>query len=598
MESAPVPTRQALSPADTWDLSHLFADDQSWERHGEAILAAAEQVAALTGRLGEGAFRVVEVLEAEDHLTLLTERYLCYASFRHDQDTQDGSGIALEQRSRQVAARAEQAVAFIRPELVQLPSGTLEAWLDQEPRLAPYRHTLEEIVRRQRHWLSPEVEAAISALGPALNGAAQAAAQLANADFDFGEVTDQSGQSHPLSHGRYGLYMSGQDRILRQNAYRAMLSMYGDHRHTFAATLAQTAELDGTMARLRRYPSALAMRLDERNLPDSVYPALLTAIHQSLPVLHRYLHWRRRLLGVDRLRFFDLAVPAVEDQIRFNWPEALDLVKEALSPLGADYQTRLVSFLNRRAVDYLENRGKRSGAYSADVYDVHPYILMTFTGERQSVFTLAHELGHAMHSLLAASRQSIRNAQYPIFLAEVASTANEHLLLQHMLERAQNHKERLLLLDNLARDYLGTVYRQAFFAQFEQDFHTAHEAGQPLTAQSISAIYRRTIDSFYGEAVAVDPETEHEWARIPHFYYSYYVFQYATGFLAASALMEQVRQGGAAAAGRYTDFLALGGAVDPLPALRLAGVDMADPTSLASGLAGFERLVAELEGLA
>ncbi len=597
MASEVVPTRETLPAGETWDLSHLFLDEEAWARQGEAVLAEANEVAALAGHLAEGARRVADALEGEDQLTLLAERYLCYASFRHDQDTQDSTGVALEQKSRQVAARASEAVAFIRPELVQLPEGTLERWLGEEPRLGPYRHTLEEIIRRRRHWLSPEVEAALSAFGPALDGAAQAAAQLANADFDFGDVRDEAGKARPLSHGRYGLYLSGQDRVLRQNAYRAMLAMYASHRHTFAATLAQVAEVDGTTARLRHYPSALAMRLDERNLPEQVYPALLEAIHQSLPTLHRYLAWRRRQLGVDRLHFFDLAVPVVDDDARFSWPEATGLVQEAVSPLGPDYQRRLAAYLQQRAIDYLENRGKRSGAYSSDVYDVHPYILMTYTGERQSVFTLIHELGHAMHSLLAASHQSVRNARYPIFLAEVASTANEHLLLGHMLERAQSRQERLLLLDSLARDYLGTVYRQAFFAEFEQGFHAAHESGEPLTAESISAIYRRTIDAFYGEAVAVDAETEMEWARIPHFYFSFYVFQYATGFLAAAALMEKVRQEGAAQAARYTEFLSLGGSMDPLPALRLAGVDMADPASLASGLAGFARLVKELEEL-
>ncbi|MHB1505505.1 MAG: oligoendopeptidase F [Sulfobacillus sp.] len=594
MAQASVPSRQELPVEECWDLQALFTTEQDWQRRGDEILSQAEVVAQFSGRLATGPAQVAAVLAAEDKLSLLVERYLGYASFRHDQDTQDSAGLSLEQKSRQVLAKAQEAVAFIRPELVAMAPGLLEGWLQAEAQLAPYRHTLEEILRRRSHWLSPDVEAAISALGPALDGASQAASQLSNADFDFGTVQDSAGESHPLSHGRYGLYMTGQDRVLRQNSYRKVQQTYADHRHTFAATLAQTAELDATIARLRHYPSALAMRLDERSLPDEVYPTLLAAIHRSLPTLHRYLRWRKKRLGLDALHFYDLAVPIQQDPAVFSWEEAQKLVQEALAPLGESYQRMLSAYLGKHAIDHLENRGKRSGAYSSDVYDVHPYILMTFTGERQSVFTLIHELGHALHSCFSSSNQSVRNAQYPIFLAEVASTANEHLLLEHMVKHAANGQERLVLLDSLARDYLGTVYRQAFFAEFEQAFHAAHEAGQPLTAESISAIYRQTIERFYGDAVEVDAETEMEWARIPHFYFSFYVFQYATGFLAASALMEGVRRDPSAAQ-RYVDFLALGGSLDPLPALRKAGVDMADVASLEAGLAAFDRLVSELE---
>ena len=596
MAQTSVPSRQELQPDQCWDLSALFAREEDWHRHGEEIVRQAQAMARFSGHLGEGAAAVAAALTAEDALSLLIERYLAYASFRHDQDTQDSAGSSLEQKARQVVAKAQEAVSFIRPELVAMAPGLLESWIKDDAQLAPWRHALEEIVRRRAHWLSPDVEAAISALGPALDGASQAASQLSNADFDFGTVEDGSGQGHPLSHGRYGVYLTGQDRVLRQNAYRRTLQTYADHRHTFAATLAQTAELDAAMARLRGYPSALAMRLDERSLPEAVYPTLVSAIDQSLPTLHRYLNWRKRRLGLPELHFYDLLVPIVEDSAMFTWERAQALVKDAVAPLGDRYRKALSDYLAKRAIDHLENRGKRSGAYSWDVYDVHPYILMTFTEERQSVFTLIHELGHALHSCFSSEHQSVRNAQYPIFLAEVASTANEHLLLDHMLQHADSDQERLVLLDSLARDYLGTVYRQAFFAEFEQAFHAAHEAGEPLTAESISALYQAAIEHVYGAAVTVDEETKMEWARIPHFYFSFYVFQYATGFLAASALMEGVRQDPAAAE-RYVQFLSLGGSLDPLPALQQAGVDMADVASLERGLAAFDRLVGELETL-
>lgn len=588
--------RDHLSPEATWRLEDIFPDAGAWEEAMGEVQRKAEAFQAFRGRVGESARTLADVLAAEDDIMRLLEKVYGWAMLRHDEDPQASAGVAALQKVESLAAATGAMTAFVRPELVALPEGRLAAYLRDEARLAPYRHTLLDIERRRTHILSPDVEEALTAMEPAIRGAATTASQLSDADLDLGTVEDGEGRELPLTHGRYGLYVTSSDRVLRRHAYLAMHRAYESHRNTFAATFTQNVRADVTEARLRRYRSSLAMRLDERSLPETVYHNLVEAVHEALPDLHRYVAWRERRLGVGDLHFYDLYPPIAPDPGEtVSWEEAKEAVRAALAPLGSSYLQRLDRVLDDRYVDPMENQGKRSGAYSMDVYDVHPYILMSFTGRREGVFTLAHEAGHALHAILSSENQTYRNAQYPIFLAEIASTANEHLLLDHLLGRTADPTERLVLLDKQAQNFLSTVFRQTLFAEFEQGAHQEVEAGGALTAEGLRERYEGLLRTYYGPRLAVDPVGTYEWARIPHFYRSFYVFQYATGFISAAALARAVVHDGPPAAGRYLAFLSAGGSDDPLPILRRAGVDLDTPAALSAGLALFGQLVDQLE---
>lgn len=598
MSQLRVPARQELLDGETWNLQDLYPNQQAWEAAGNEIRQRADAFAQFKGRLGESPAVLLAAMRAEDEIGRRIERYYAWAMFSHDQDTQDPMGTEAQDKARVLLADAMEKTAFVRPELVALPEGRLATFLDQEKDLAPYRRTFKEIERRKAHVLSVEVEGVLSALEPVLGAAKTTASQLSDADFDFGTILDGEGGVQPLTHSRYGPYLRSPDRTLRQNAYLGVQKLYMSHKNAFASTLSQEVRGQVTEARLRHYPTALSMHLDARALPDAVYQNLLVAVDKALADLHRYVAWRKRRLGLDAFHFYDLYTPVVEEREEASsWDEALREVESALQPLGPDYQGKLRQFVSGRNIDARENLGKRSGAYSMDVYDVHPFILMSFTGERESVFTLAHELGHSLHSLFSTEHQDYRNAQYPIFLAEVASTTNEHLLLHSLLERTEEKNARLDLLDKLAQNFLGTVFRQTLFAEFELQIHTAMEEGGALTAEGLCKMYRELLEKYYGPDLVVDDVGTAEWARIPHFYMNYYVFQYATGFISAAALGRAVLKEGEEAATRYLSFLSAGGSDDPLPILARAGVDLSTPDALQKGLGEFRDLVTELERL-
>jgi len=597
MATADVKLRSEMDPALQWKLEDLYPSLDAWQAELGTVREMCAQFTAFQGHLGEGGERLLEALRAEDEISRRLERIWAYGMFHHDQDTQDPKGTEMVAQAQALGAQAGEETAFLVPELVALPEGRLQAMQAATPGLGEYAHTLKEIERQRRHVLAPGEEALLAAFSPVLGNADAIAGQLANADLTFHDAETKDGEMRPLSHGRYGQYMESRDRRLRQTAYLNMHQAYEEHRHTFAATLDQQVRTAATAARVRHYGSALEAALDGRNLPRELYDRLIEAVHEALPSLHRYVAWRGQALGVGEMHFYDLYPPVVElPERHYSWPEAKDAVRAGLSPLGAHYREGIDRILGQRYVDVLENRGKRSGAYSMDVYDVHPYILMSFTGTRDSVFTLAHEAGHSMHSILSGEHQTYRNAQYPIFLAEIASTTNEHLLLQHLLRETQDPMERTDLRDDLAQKFLGTVFRQTLFAEFELRMHEKVESGGALTAEFLQETYGQLLHQYYGPHLTVDEVGTFEWARIPHFYMGYYVFQYATGFIAAAALSRAVLAEGERAAERYLAFLGSGGSDDPLPILQRAGVDLTQEATLAQGLKTFAAVVAELSG--
>jgi len=595
MAIAEVKLRSEMDSSLQWNLGDLYQGYAAWE----AALAEVQEMCGgfetYRGRLGESGGQLLAALRAEDEIGRRLERIWAYGMFHHDQDTQDPQGTEMVAKAQATAAQAGEATAFLVPELVALPDGRLEELQRQTPDLAEYRHTLKEIERQRRHVLAPGEEALLAAFSPVLGNADTVAGQLSNADLTFRDAETGSGDAMPLSHGRYGQYMESRDRHLRQSAYLNMHKAYEEHRHTFAATLDQQMRTAVTAARVRHYGSALEAALDGRNLPRELYYRLIDAVHAALPSLHRYIAWRGRVLGVDRMHFYDIYPPLLDlPEQHYSWPEAQEMARAGLGPLGAHYLEGLSHILHDRYVDVYENRGKRSGAYSMDVYDVHPYILMSFTGTRDSVFTLVHEAGHSMHSILSRENQTFRNAQYPIFLAEIASTTNEHLLLQHLLRTSGDPLEQTDLRDDLAQKFLATVFRQTLFAEFELKAHERVEAGGALTADFLQATYGDLLRLYYGPDLEIDEVGTFEWARIPHFYMGYYVFQYATGFIAAAALSQAILKDGAPAAERYLAFLGSGGSDDPLPILRRAGVDLMEVATLTDGLESFTAVVDDL----
>lgn len=595
-ESTTVPPRSELPVEDTWRLEDIYPDRQAWDAARKDLLARAKAFARHRTQLGDSPEALLTALQDEDDLELTLERVFFWAYFIHDQDTADPKGVSLIQQAQAASAEVSEARSFVQPELVSLPEGRIESFLERSQALAVYRYALLDVVRRREHVLAQDVEAVLAAFSPVLQAPGEIANQLSDADITFGDVEDAGGVSQPLTHGRYVRYMASTDRVLRKNTYLAMNRAYARHSHAFGASFAANVRSSVTEARLRRYPSSLAMQLDGSALPVGIYDRLTDAVHKALPDLHRYIHWRKDYMGLDAFHVYDVYPPLAEERTEsIPWPEAKAVVREALSPLGDEYGRKLESLLTERYIDWRENAGKTAGAYSAGVYGVHPYILMTFSGKREGVFTLAHEAGHSLHSMFSEDHQTFRNAQYRIFLAEIASTTNEHLLLHHLLEHTDDPTERLVLLDKSIQNFLGTVFRQTYFAEFEREAHRQLAEEGSLTAEGLAGRYEGLLRSYYGDDLVVDADGTYEWARIPHFYRPFYVFQYATGFISAAALSQAVLEEGRPAAERYISFLSAGGSDDPLPILERAGVDLVGGDALERGLALFASLVDEIE---
>lgn len=589
---ADVPKRSEVAREATWRLEDLFPSKAAWRESMNDLRRLTAAFEAYRGRLGTDGKTLAEALEAEDEVWRLAYRVYAYAMLRHDVDTEEAEGTAALQEADSLVAEVAQSLAFVRPELVALPEGRIGSLVEEERSLQPYRYTLRQIERRRPHILSTEAEAVMSALEPVLGGAQQVSAQLSDADLRFPDVLDALGTAQPLTHARYGIYMTSRDRTLRQNAYLTTHAAYEAHRRTFAATLAQSTRKDVTEARLRHYPSALAMRLDERSLDPAVYDHLTRAVREALVDLHRYVAWRKERLGVEAFHFYDLYPPAVErEEVTIPLDGAKDTVRRALEPLGPAYAARLDRVLGDRYLDPMENRGKRSGAYSMGIYDVHPYILMSYSGKMEGLFTLAHEAGHAVHSILSSEHQGFRNAEYTIFLAEIASTLNEHLLHDLLLKEAPDARARLALYDHQLQGFASTVFRQTLFAEFEEGIHREMEETGALTSDHMTNRYRALLETYYGPDLVVDDPGTYEWARIPHFYMSFYVFQYATGFLIASALADAILREGVPARDRYLAVLQAGGSDDPLRILDAAGIALDDGAILRQGLDVFRGLL-------
>ncbi len=582
----------------TWDLTDVFESDEAWRAEYEALRGAPARLAEHQGKLGGSAAALLAFFRLSDELEVRVSNLHGYANCKADQDLGEAAYQDMRARAVNVAVAISSAGAFVTPEIMAIPDAVLEGFLAEEPALGEYRRSLYQIRRRKEHILSPAEEKLLAAAGEMAGAPDQINGVLTDADLKFPDVADAEGKLHTLTNGSFVPLEESPDRVLRKNAFEALYARYGEFRNTSAALLdAQFRQLR-FFSEARGYRDTLSASLDETEVPEEVYRNLIETVHGNLDKLHRYVSLRRKLLGVDELHMYDIYTPIVANAARkIPFDEAKATVLDALSVLGEDYTALLREGFEHRWLDVYENAGKRGGAYSSGSSRPHPYVLLNHKDTLDSMFTIAHEMGHALHSYFSCKHQPVSTSDYVIFVAEVASTCNEVLLMRYLLERTTDKKERAYLVNHFLDSFKGTVYRQTMFAEFELALGRMAEAGEALTADALSEKYLALNKLYYGPDMVSDEGIAMEWARIPHFYYDYYVFQYATGFSAAVALANRILSGGAEAVADYKKFLSGGGSADPISLLKLAGVDMSTPEPVDSALALFGELLDEMERL-
>ncbi len=598
--NAPVtlPNRDEVDPANCWDLSSLYADTDAWEADYAKLEAYLPWLAAFRGGWGEGPGVLRAFLDLDVEADNVLSRLYHYAQRRGDQDTSNGFYRGLCDRISNLWTKSSEATSWFRAELLSLPDETLDAYSASEE-LAPFGRTIAQVVRMKPYTLSEAEERLLAMSADLARAPSSIFGQLNDADLEFGFVKDAEGNEIEVTHGSYGVFLAKPDRDLRRRFFQTFYKAYHAHRNTLSATLASGVKKNIFYARARGFSSAREAALYRTEVPEVVYDSLIGAVHDNLPALHKYYDLRQRLLGLDDIHFYDLLVPVVPDiEVAHAYDAAVELVVESLKPLGSEYTATLGQGLLGGWVDRYENRGKRSGAYSASTYETHPYILLNYQQtELDHVYTLTHEAGHAMHSWHSNRAQTPQDAHYTIFVAEVASTFNEVLLTHHLLERTNDARMRAYIINREVDGIRSTLYRQAMFAEFEHRVHQHAEQGGPLSVDSMKGLYREILDHHFGTRFTIDPELEIEFMRIPHFYYNFYVFQYATGISAAYALANKVLNEGPEALEAYKGFLSAGSSKTPIDILKDAGVDMTSPDPVNAALAHFARRVDELDGL-
>lgn len=592
-----IPERKDINKQDTWALEDIFPTDEAWYAELERAKAYPAQVSAYEGRLGESAATLLSYMKLDDELSLCFDALIQYAFRKADEDTRVSKYQSMDAQVMNLINTISAAASFETNELLAISDETLEQFMVEEPELELYRRQFENVRRRRDHVLSPAEEKLLAQAGKLSEDADTIFSMLNDADMTFPEAVDAKGEKHALSHGSYIPMMMGEDRVLRKSAFENLYSVYRQFRNTAAATLAAQAKQLWFFAEARKYPSARAAALDRTEVPESVYDNLIEAVHQNFPAMHRYTALRKELMGLEELHFYDLYAPMVSDSdFHYTFEEAKELVLKALEPMGEEYLSIIKEGFANRWIDVYENVGKRSGAYSAGA-KVHPYVLLNFQGTLNDVFTLIHEMGHALHSYYSNHFQPTVYSDYVIFVAEVASTCNEALLMEYLLKHTEDRRKRAYLINYFLEQFRTTLYRQTMFAEFELRFNELAQSGQGVTADKCCEIYGQLNRDYFGDAIVLDEEITYEWARIPHFYYDYYVYQYATGYAAAIALSRRILEGGEAAVADYIGFLKGGRSKTPIELLKGAGVDMSTPEPINAALKVFDGLIDEMKKL-
>jgi oligoendopeptidase F len=598
MTTAKTLTRADVPESDKWDLTHLFTTADKWSEDFAWLQRAYSKIADWKGALGKSAASLGECLEFEKSLDLKIEHLYHYASLQLAEDSANPDYLARMGQMQNLLTKISEAGSFLAPEIQGIPDNRFAEFLE-DPALAEWKIALRKIRRMKPHVLSEREERLMALGSAALDGYDETFSQLTDVDMKFGVLVDDKGDEKPLTQSSYGSFLVKRDHELRKRAFHQFYEEFQDHQFTLASALAYSVKADVFRARARNYPSALEASLFRDDIPASVYDGLITAVRNNLAPLFRYYELRRRALGLDELHHYDTYVPLVaEIESHVSFDEATDTILAAFEPLGPEYTAALSEGLRGRWCDRFETKGKRSGAFSSGSFGAPPYILMNYKSDVFSdVYTLAHEAGHSMHTWFAQRSQAFQDYNYPIFLAEVASTFNEELLTHHLLEKTTDKKMRAYIINREIDDIRGTLFRQTMFAEFEKVIHAIEERGNALTLDVFKSEYRALLQAYFGDGVVLDPQLDLECLRIPHFYNAFYVYKYATGISAAVALSERVlaKQPGAVEA--YLTFLKSGGAKFPLETLRLAGVDMTTPAPIESTLALFNRRLTELEAL-
>jgi oligoendopeptidase F len=598
MVTKTLPTREEVAGEHKWNLEAIYQQDAEWESDFEEIGPLVENVAGFRGRLGESSNTLLDALRARDDMFQRLERLFAYARMRRDEDTTNAHYQAFEDRARALWARIMEATSFYDPELLKVGRNTVERYMQEEEGLRLYSQAFDELFRKQEHMLSEPEEALLAAASEMASGPGQIFDMLSDADMKFGTIVDEEGNEVELTHGRYGLFMRSEDRRLRKDAFQMLHGAFARQRNTIASCYSTQVKKDIFYSRARKYSSSLEAALFSDNIPVSVYENLISAVHDHLPLLHRYMDLRKRVLGVDELHMYDLHVPLIPDaDHKVPYDKATELCTEAFAPMGDDYLEGVRQGFTSRWTDVYETPNKSSGAYSWGVYGVHPFMLLNYQDTLNDLFTLAHEMGHSMHTYYSYRTQPYVYHDYTTFVAEVASTLNEELLSHHLLQTTDDKAVRMAVVNYSLEQIRTTLYRQTMFAEFEKIAHERAEAGEALTADMLSQVHYDLNRQYHGDNVSVDEEVAIEWARIPHFYSSFYVFQYATGISAAVALSQQILSEGTPAVERYLRFLSKGGSDYSINLLREAGVDMASPEPVNQALEVFGRRIEEMEEL-
>ena len=589
-----VKERSEIQQQYKWDLTSLFESDEKWEEKLASLKGQQQVALSYQGKL-DNAQTIYQYLKWDYSITSDLSDLFCYASLRHSEDTIDSNATSMYSRIYSLYVEISSASAFARPEILSLDDDKLKAIIEDD-QLKDYRFMLEDLYREKKHTLSAKEEIVISSFGESFAAASEISESLRDSDLTFDDIIDGEGKKYPLSESSYIHYQMSDDRTLRKSAFESYYKTYKQHIHTFASAYRAQVKTAVTEARLRGYGSSREMSLSKNNIPLSVYDNLIESVHRHLNLMYRYLAIRKKLLSVDELHYYDVYAPLSKGSNKqYTYKQAQQMVLEAVSPLGQEYQKKVQQAFDEKWVDVYPNVGKSNGAYSSGTYHSNPYIMMNFNGSLDSVSTLAHEMGHSLHTYLTNSHQPVQYSDYSLFVAEVASTVNENLLIDQLLQNCNDPRERLALLNEYLEGFKGTVYRQTMFAEFEMKAHQMAQQGQSLDCDSLSEVYENLIKLYFGDELVIDPEVKYEWARIPHFFNPFYVYVYATGYTSAVAIKEGILKQGQSAVDRYLQFLSMGSSDYPLNELKHAGVDLTSSESIDRAFEKLEEILDDAE---
>lgn len=586
--------RKDMDPQYMWDLSTLYKNDEEWSQAVTEIEERITKISKYQGKLNN-AKTIRAFLDEDTQLGRLLSNYFCYASLRNCEDTRQSAGQAMEAKAYAVYTKYAQATSFAQPEILSLDEETLKAIVKDE-QLAPYAFYMQKLLDEKPHVLSAKEEALLASFTEVLGAPGKISESLQDADMVFDDALDANGEAHEVTQSNYILLQMNEDRVLRKNAFESFYKGFRQHINTFAQTYNACVKEAAASAQVRHFDSSRAMSMAEEHVPVSVYDGLVDTVRKFMPAMYRYVRLRKQILGLDELHYYDVYTPLVAGSSKkYTYEEAKQMVLDAVAPLGEDYVNRVKQAYQDRWIDVYPNVGKRGGAFSSGTYDSNPYILTSFTGTLDSVSTIAHEMGHSQHTWLSNHHQQPQNADYTLFVAEVASTVNENLLIEQLLAKTTDPKERLALLNHYLEGFKGTVYRQTMFAEFEREAHAMAERGEALTADALNQLYKGLIHDYFGDDLVIDDEVAYEWARIPHFYRPFYVYKYATSYSAAVALSEAILKDGESAVKKYLEFLSMGGSAYPLDELKHAGVDFTTSAPVERALTKFNDILDDVE---